>query len=311
MLFKPTPTGHVSNQIMLQCFFSLAFDCGPWMTNWLKCMSCPSQPLSLLKETKIDGVRLGPASFSADARNSEIPLLCCFQMHMTRLFLSKENFAVLHCTSHTWLCMPNRPTPHELNSWPPPKEIVCIWWGPQTIQNLVVSCMCLPSYFFLQVHIHPGHVISVNHGGSAESAAGEYEFAIRQLVRNQTVGVSRSSDCPRFDLILLVIGGDGRVASLLPGHPVLTEHTEWVAHVSGVPWDSVTLTIPVINSAANVAIMATGSHVARPLAAAITDYCLQDGSHPAQLIAPANGELIWFVDTAAASLICQDEAATS
>ncbi|KAJ8647297.1 hypothetical protein MRB53_000320 [Persea americana] len=165
--------------------------------------------------------------------------------------------------------------------------------------------------FLSKVHIHPGHVISVNHGGSAESAAGEYEFAIRQLVRTQTVGVSRSSDCPRFDLILLVIGGDGRVASLLPGHPVLTEHTEWVAHVSGVPWDSVTLTIPVINSAANVAIMATGSHVARPLAAAITDYCLQDGSHPAQLIAPANGELIWFVDTAAASLICQDEAATS
>lgn len=158
----------------------------------------------------------------------------------------------------------------------------------------------------LQVPILPGHVISVSHGVSAESAAEDYEFVIRQLVRNRTVGVSRSSDCPKFDLILLVLGSDGRVASLFPGHPVLSEQTQWVVHVSGAPMDRITITLPVINSAANVAIMATGRHVAHPLAAALATHHLQHGSIPAQLVAPSDGELIWFTDTLAASLIYQD-----
>ncbi|KAJ8625527.1 hypothetical protein MRB53_034057 [Persea americana] len=157
-----------------------------------------------------------------------------------------------------------------------------------------------------KVPILPGHVISVSHGVSAESAAEDYEFVIRQLVRNRTVGVSRSSDCPKFDLILLVLGSDGRVASLLPGHPVLSEQTQWVVHVSGAPMDRITITLPVINSAANVAIMATGRHVAHPLAAALATHHLQHGSIPAQLVAPSDGELIWFTDTLAASLIYQD-----
>lgn len=146
---------------------------------------------------------------------------------------------------------------------------------------------------------------------SAESAAEDYEFVIRQLVRNRTVGVSRSSDCPRFDLILLVLGSDGRVASLFPDHQVLSEQTQWVVHVSGAPTDSITITLPVINSAANVAITATGSHVSNPLASALAGHHLQHGSLPVQLVAPSDGELIWFTDMLAASLIYQDDNSTS
>lgn len=162
-----------------------------------------------------------------------------------------------------------------------------------------------------KVPILPAHVVSMNYGVSAEAAAEDYEFMIRQLVRNRTVGVSRSSDCPRFDLILLVLGSDGSVASLFPGHPVLGEETQWVSNVSDAPRESITFTLPVINSAINVAIMATGSHVAQPLAAALGDFHFQLQPSPAQLIMPLDGELIWFADAVAASLICTNDDSTS
>ncbi|KAL5992933.1 hypothetical protein ACLOJK_013852 [Asimina triloba] len=154
-----------------------------------------------------------------------------------------------------------------------------------------------------KVPLLPANVVHVNHGVAAESAAQDYEFSVRQLVRNRTVGVSRSSDCPRFDLILLVLGSDGRVASLLPCHPVLEEESVWVATVSNPPRESVGFTLPVINSAANVAIVATGSHVSGALAAALGDDILPHGTHPAQLVAPRNGNLVWFADAGAASLV--------
>ncbi|XP_077213983.1 putative 6-phosphogluconolactonase 1 [Tasmannia lanceolata] len=149
-----------------------------------------------------------------------------------------------------------------------------------------------------KVPILPAHVISINRCASAESTAEEYEFRIRQLVRNRTVDVSRSRDCPRFDLILLVLESDGHVASLFPNHPVLAEETQWVTWVSdsSAPYESVTLTLPVINSAANVTIVATGSVKAQPFASAT-------GAHPAQLVSPEHGDLVWFVDGPAASLI--------
>ncbi|KAF8404166.1 hypothetical protein HHK36_009046 [Tetracentron sinense] len=157
-----------------------------------------------------------------------------------------------------------------------------------------------------KVPIYPAHVISVSHGSSGESSAEEYEFSIRQLVRNRTVAVSPSSDCPRFDLILLLLGTDGQVASLFPNHPVLEEESQWVAWVcsSGAPRESVTLTLPVINSAANVAIIATGSDVAVPFASAVRDRLPQGwGSHPAQMVSPRDGNLVWFADASAALLL--------
>ncbi|XP_068643997.1 probable 6-phosphogluconolactonase 1, partial [Aristolochia californica] len=155
-----------------------------------------------------------------------------------------------------------------------------------------------------KVPITPAHVVSVNQGVSAESAAEEYEFAIRQQVRNRTVGVSRSSDSPRFDLVLLVLGPDGHVASLYPNHPVLMESSQWIHPVCipGRSDEAVTFTLPVINSAAKVVILATGTSVAPQLASALGER-LPNGTHPAQLVDPLDGNLVWFADVAAASFI--------
>ncbi|XVF64640.1 hypothetical protein PTKIN_Ptkin09bG0184100 [Pterospermum kingtungense] len=155
--------------------------------------------------------------------------------------------------------------------------------------------------FISKVALPPAHVISVSHGVPGESAASSYEFSIRQHVKNRTVQVSPSSDCPRFDLVLLSLGSYGHVASLYPNHPVLEEESKWVSCVSNdALTESVTLTLPVINAAANVAIVASGMDLARPFMDTIMGQ-KPIRSHPAQMVSPQDGRLVWFVDACAAS----------
>ncbi|KAG8491777.1 hypothetical protein CXB51_015070 [Gossypium anomalum] len=103
-------------------------------------------------------------------------------------------------------------------------------------------------WFISKVPLLPAHVNPVRPGLSGESAANSYEFAIRQQLKSRTVQVSRSTDCPRFDLILLSLGSGGHVSSLYPNHPVLEEESQWVACVSkDASCESVTLTLPVLS----------------------------------------------------------------
>ncbi|CAN1314158.1 Probable 6-phosphogluconolactonase 1 [Linum perenne] len=149
----------------------------------------------------------------------------------------------------------------------------------------------------MQVPIVPSHVHSINDSVSAEEAADDYEFAIRQLVK--------TSDCPKFDLILLGMGPDGHVASLFPNHPALNEKEEWVTFITDSPKpppERITFTLPVINSASNVAIVATGESKADALHLAISNAAGPDGSLlPARMVQPMKGKLVWFLDKPAAS----------
>ncbi|KAH1057511.1 hypothetical protein J1N35_035576 [Gossypium stocksii] len=157
-------------------------------------------------------------------------------------------------------------------------------------------------WFISKVPLLPAHVNPVSPGLSGELAANSYEFAIRQQLKNRTVQVSRSTDCPRFDLILLSLGSGGHVASLYPNHPVLEEESQWVACVSkDASCESVTLTLPVINAAANVTIVASGLDTARPFMDTMVGR-KPIRSHPAQMVLPPDGNLVWFADASAASL---------
>ncbi|KAL6983315.1 putative 6-phosphogluconolactonase 1 [Sarracenia purpurea var. burkii] len=155
-----------------------------------------------------------------------------------------------------------------------------------------------------KVPIVPSHVHSINDSVSAEQAADEYEFVIRQLVRTRLIGVSESSDCPKFDLILLGMGSDGHVASLFPNHSVLNENDEWVTFITDSPKpppERITFTLPVINSASNVAVVVTGSSKTDALHLAIDDVGPDCPSLPARMVKPTKGKLVWFLDKAAAS----------
>uniref|UniRef100_A0A0C9RZ39 6-phosphogluconolactonase n=2 Tax=Wollemia nobilis TaxID=56998 RepID=A0A0C9RZ39_9CONI len=156
-----------------------------------------------------------------------------------------------------------------------------------------------------KVPIIPGHVYSINDSLSAENAAEDYAFGLRQLVKTRIVDVAKITDCPKFDLILLGMGPDGHIASLFPNHPLINEKEEWVAFITDSPKpppERITFTLPVINSAANVAVVVTGAGKAETLKKVFGEE-LPHGSLPAQMVSPIDGNLVWLVDKEAASKI--------
>jgi 6-phosphogluconolactonase len=113
---------------------------------------------------------------------------------------------------------------------------------------------------------------------------------------------TRRGEMPRFDLILLGMGLDGHTASLFPGSPVLKEVFRSVAAVhaaaAAIP-QRITLTLPVINAAAQVIFLVAGAEKAKAVKAVLRDGALL----PAALVKPETGRLRWFLDDGAAALI--------
>jgi 6-phosphogluconolactonase len=132
----------------------------------------------------------------------------------------------------------------------------------------------------------------------ASQAAREYEQAIRSHFKLP------EGKFPRFDLVLLGMGSEGHTASLFPGTKALHEKnriavSNWVGKLLS---DRITLTAPAINNAAHVIFMVTGADKA-PALTAVLERVYEPDQLPAQLIRPANGTLLWLVDTAAGGLL--------
>ncbi|XP_047322003.1 probable 6-phosphogluconolactonase 1 [Impatiens glandulifera] len=163
--------------------------------------------------------------------------------------------------------------------------------------------------FLSKVPVVPSHVHSINDTVSAEKTAENYEFVIRQLVRTRLIAVSDISDSPKFDLILLGMGSDGHVASLFPNHPILEEdNDQWVTYITDSPEpppERITFTLPVINSASNVAVVVAGADKAQAVHLSIDDDDDDNDVHghklPSKLVKPTKGKLVWFLDQPAAS----------
>ena len=146
--------------------------------------------------------------------------------------------------------------------------------------------------------IPPPQVHSVR-GDAADlqAAARDYEEVIRQVVPAGDDGV------PRFDLILLGMGGDGHIASLFPGSEGLTERNKLVvAHfVPVLGRQRLTFTFPLINAARNVIMLVTGEDKAEAVAELISGGGVKSGL-PAAKVAPADGVFVLVLDAAAAKL---------
>jgi 6-phosphogluconolactonase len=138
--------------------------------------------------------------------------------------------------------------------------------------------------------IHP-----ISCGKAPEEGASEYEAALREFFGNRP---------PRFDLIFLGLGENGHTASLFPRLPVLQEQMRWVSGVYVEEQDlyRVTMTAPLINHAAVVACLVSGTSKAEVLKE-VLEGPADPERLPAQLIRPANGELHWLVDQEAAALL--------
>ena len=157
-----------------------------------------------------------------------------------------------------------------------------------------------------------------------QDAAAEYEKEL------QIFFGLKSGALPRFDLILLGIGEDGHTASLFPGSEALTpsfvlprltgeERGGGVAHdrpsqshhgrigaetvrlvvapfVAKLNSYRLTLTLPVLNNAAEVWFLVTGGSKA----AALKEVLSGSSDLPAAKVQPVDGKLTWFVTQDAA-----------
>lgn len=115
---------------------------------------------------------------------------------------------------------------------------------------------------------------------------------------------------PRFDLVLLGMGSDGHTASLFPGPIPPQEQSEptmpVVAQYEDRPAQRITLTPLVFNDARLILFLVTGANKAETLAAVLhgpTDIV----RYPAQRIRPHEGQLLWYVDEAAAQFVGNQE----
>ena len=128
-------------------------------------------------------------------------------------------------------------------------------------------------------------------------AAAEYEVVIRKKIPADKDGI------PRFDLILLGMGGDGHVASLFPRGEALEECRRLVTayFVPVLGRHRMTFTYPIINAARNVVFLVTGEDKAEA-----AQKVLQGGPDvwrelPAAGVALRDGVLFFVLDAPAAS----------
>jgi 6-phosphogluconolactonase len=127
-----------------------------------------------------------------------------------------------------------------------------------------------------------------------DKAAEEYEHLLKDFFGN---------DDPNFDLVLLGLGENGHTASLFPGSDVINEKSHWVkaVYLEEQKMFRITMTAPLINLAHNILFVVEGRSKAEILNKILT--VNNTYKYPAQLIAPLNGSVYWFVDSKAASLL--------
>jgi 6-phosphogluconolactonase len=181
---------------------------------------------------------------------------------------------------------------------------VDVWWGDERFvphddpdrNELQAREALLDALPFDPSRVHPMPPSDGPDGPDPEAAAARYAEELARAAK------PRTAPLPHFDVLLLGVGEDGHVASVFPEHPV-TYETRPVAAVRGAPKPPpvrLTLTLPAINTAEEVWLMASGPSKASAVRLALS------GAGPVQV--PAAGvhgvdRTLWLLDRAAAAEI--------
>ena len=143
----------------------------------------------------------------------------------------------------------------------------------------------------------PRHNLHAVPAGASDpnEAANAYEQQMRAFF-----GVE-AGELPRFDLVLLELGPDAHAASLFPFSETLDETARLAvaSYVRTLGRHCVTFTMPLINHAREILLLAAGAAVA-PALGAMTSGAYEPRRLPAQLINPVDGKLHLLADHAAA-----------
>jgi 6-phosphogluconolactonase len=149
-----------------------------------------------------------------------------------------------------------------------------------------------------KVPVPAGNVFRMEGERPLAAAAADYQEAVARAL-----GVPPDGPPPALDLVLLGMGPDGHTASLFPGNDALAEGTRWVVPVHGAPKpppDRLTMTAPLLNTAREVLFLVAGADKADRLAE-VLDGPPDPHRLPSQLVRPAGGLLVWYVDRSAAA----------
>jgi 6-phosphogluconolactonase len=142
---------------------------------------------------------------------------------------------------------------------------------------------------FAAAAVPPGNIYPVpTVGMDPDAAAATYEAELQRAYGGASLTPAR----PLFHICLLGLGGDGHIASLLPGEPVLNERTRWVAAVAhGRPETRITLTYPAIDASQHIVFLVSGASKR-----AMLHQVLSGRSHvPAARLHPL-GDLVFMAD---------------
>jgi 6-phosphogluconolactonase len=172
---------------------------------------------------------------------------------------------------------------------------VHVWWGDERFlplgdpnrneaqaQRALLSVLRLP-----EENIHRGAAASTV-GGAAEAA----EAYARELA-------DFGDPAPAFDVLLLGLGADGHVASLFPGRPEIAINATSVVAVEDAPKpppSRVTMTLPTINGAREVWIIAAGAEKA----GAVAQSRARVQAIPGGMV-HGTERTLWLIDAAAAA----------
>jgi 6-phosphogluconolactonase len=177
-----------------------------------------------------------------------------------------------------------------------PWQSTFVFWGDERcvpLDDEQNNAHTAQTEFLSRVPIPSENIYPIPVNQSPGEAALSYEHSLQLVFGKQK---------PVFDLILLGLGDDGHTASLFPGTDVLhkTDRLVKEVYVPTVKMHRVTFTLPLINMATNVLFMVTGNKKAEILKHVITD---NTNTYPAQMVAPASGNLNWYVDKEAGKLL--------
>ena len=181
---------------------------------------------------------------------------------------------------------------------------VDVWWGDERFlpdghpdRNETQARAALLDQLALDpARVHPMPASDGPTGNDPEAAAAAYAADLAAAAR------PGSEQLPHFDVLLLGVGEEGHIASVFPEAPAAYEHRP-VTAVRGCPKPPstrVSLTIPAINTAEDVWLMATGTEKAAAVGMALS------GAGPVQV--PAAGvhgveRTLWLLDRAAAAQV--------
>jgi len=179
-------------------------------------------------------------------------------------------------------------------------ERIHLWWGDERcVSPESENSNYKQAFDFLisKIPIPAENIHRIKGENDPEEEAIKYAGEIRESLNYR-------GENPVFDLVLLGLGEDGHTASIFPDELELFED-ERICAVATHPLSGqkrITVTGKVLNNANRIFFLVTGANKSQRIAEIMND---DEAAKllPAYYISPTKGELIWFIDEAAAQKI--------